>query len=120
VRRGEDYCYKIVRQHPLLDPLVRSLSTSRKKELETLLRLVEETVPVETIWIDKAENVEGATQPFATMSAVRLREVIVECHRAMTNAGQSAQDAWELIEKSGTFQTDAALEVIGQLRTEAS
>jgi len=121
VRNGNEYRYQIFRGHPLLAPLIRSLSTTKRQELETLLKLIEETVPVETIWIEKSENAEGATPPFANMPDTQLRKIIEMCHAVMMkDTGKTAGEAWETLLESGTFQTGPAHAIIAQLRTETS
>ncbi|WP_445359736.1 ATP-binding protein [Microbulbifer sp. EKSA005] len=55
--------YYLNRSHPLLKRFLESAG-SLKKDAETLFRLIEETVPVEQIWLDTAESPEKRSTPF--------------------------------------------------------
>ena len=114
---GGEFSYRIDRKHDVLEPLIRSLSTSRRKELETLLRLVEETVPVQRIWMDTAENQDGAALPFAGEKSEDLRKLILLCHEAqMTHRSLDEDTAWDVLANFDGFQGADAQAIIGQLR----
>lgn len=53
--RNGHLIYKVNRTHPLVKSITRKLGPL-SSEVETLLRLVEETVPVQKIWLDTAES----------------------------------------------------------------
>jgi len=53
--RGGHIVYKINRKHPLVKSVSKKLGPL-KEDMESLLRLVEETVPVQRIWLDTAES----------------------------------------------------------------
>lgn len=69
--RGQN-TYRLDRTHPLIKSFLDSLN-SRAKDVEAIFRLIEETVPVEQIWLDSAESPEKRTLPFGAASE---REVI--------------------------------------------
>ena len=83
VHSGGEFRYRIDRKHAVLSPLIGSLSGTKRQELEVLLRLVEETVPVQRIWIDTAENQDGAARPFAGEKSKNLKRIIRLCHESM-------------------------------------
>lgn len=64
--------YRLDRDHPLLKAFLDKSGPS-KKDAETLFRLIEETVPVEQIWLDSAETPEMRASPFHGASE---REII--------------------------------------------
>jgi len=114
---GGEFSYRIDRKHEVLEPLIRSLSGSKRKELDTLLRLVEETVPVQRIWIDTAENQDGAAMPFAGEKSEDLRKLILLCHVAQTEyRGLDKEAAWNVLAEFDGFQGADAQAIIGQLR----
>jgi len=119
-RPGGEFSYRIDRRHGVLEPLIRSLYESGRDELEALLRLVEETVPVQRIWIDTADNQDGAALPFAGEGSEHLRKLILLCHRAqMRHRDVDEETAWNaLAEFDGFLGTDAQA-IIGQLREAA-
>jgi hypothetical protein len=112
-----EFSYKIDRKHAVLEPLIHSLSESGQKELEALLRLIEETVPVQRIWIDTAENQDSAAPPFSGESNTKLRKLILLCHEAQMkhhHLGKTA--AWNVLADFDGFQGADAQAIIGQLR----
>ena len=59
--------YRLDRSHPLLQAFLKKAGPLRK-EAETILRMIEETVPVEKIWLDTAESPEKRSTPFFGVS----------------------------------------------------
>ncbi len=112
---GGEYHYKIDRKHPLVGPLINSLSHTGKQELEVLLKLIEETVPVEKIWIDKADNPDGHVAPLTSLSSRELRKMIRTMHSALrSKPNMTADSAWEALRSSGLFDHDEARAIIAQ------
>tara|TARA_B110001469_G_C9648331_1_gene329272 strand:- start:7642 stop:9168 length:1527 start_codon:yes stop_codon:yes gene_type:complete len=62
VRAGHTI-YKIDRQHVLVKAMLEKLG-KQKPELEALLRIIEETVPVQQIWLDTADNESEHSIPY--------------------------------------------------------
>lgn len=56
--------YSINRDHPAVQAVLRSFQ-DKSPELAALLRLLEETVPVEQIWLDTAEQSRDHAAPYA-------------------------------------------------------
>lgn len=110
------FSYRIDRKHALFQALVDSVPAESKRELETLLRLIEETVPVQRIWIDTADNQEGVSAPFEGESRAKLKKHLKICQEALIANGQSERDAWDELAVFPGFQTKDAQAIIGQLR----
>lgn len=111
------FSYQIDRKHPVLEPLIRSLSESKRQELETLLRLIEETVPVQRIWIDTADNQDGVALPFAGERGTKLRRIIELCHGTkMRHDDIDADAAWDVLVAFAGFQGSEAQAIIAELR----
>jgi len=55
--------YKISRQHPLIQGVLARLG-SLKPEVDSMLRFLEETVPIQKIWLDAAEMNHGNAIPY--------------------------------------------------------
>lgn len=64
--RGQN-TYRLDRDHPLISRFLESLG-GQKKEAEAIFKLIEETVPVEQIWLDSAESPEMRSSPFGSAS----------------------------------------------------
>lgn len=114
---GGEFSYRIDRKHVVLEPLIRNLFTSNGVGVETLLRLVEETVPIQRIWIDSAENQEGASESFSNENSDRLRKLIKTCHTAqMSFHNRDEKSAWDVLSEFDGFQGKNAQTIIGLLR----
>lgn len=64
--RGQN-SYHLDREHPVIKGFLERLGP-RRKEAEAIFRLIEETVPVEQIWLDSAESPEKRSSPFGLAS----------------------------------------------------
>jgi len=113
---GGVFSYRIDRKHPLFQALIDSITHDQEKELETLLRLIEETVPVQRIWIDTADKQDGISPPFEEESHVKLRQHILICHKALMDQGRTNEEAWTEIAAFSGFQTQDAQAILGQLK----
>ena len=86
--------YEINRQHPLVrDALEANLTDSRK--LRQILRLVEEYIPVQQIWVDMAEGDESLGQPFESAQEREIVGLIRSLYSAFISAGLSHGEALE-------------------------
>ncbi len=86
--------YSINRVHPVVEAVTRSFP-EKCAELEMLLRLLEETVPVEQIWLDTAEQVSNHAAPY---DGVELSIIKSDMHRVveyLTRSGINRQTAIE-------------------------
>ena len=110
------FSYRIDRKHVLFEALARSVSCDQKEEFETLLRLIEETVPIQRIWIDTADNQDGVSGPFEGEFHAKLRKHIEICHTALVKNGQSEAEAWRQLSDFPAFQSIDAKATIGQLQ----
>ena len=115
-RPDGSFSYGIDRKHALFEALFVSVSPQQKEEFETLLRLIEETVPVQRIWIDTADNQDGVSAPFEDESHLKLRRHLETCHAALVGNGQSEEEAWRELANFPAFQTSDAQAIIGQLQ----
>lgn len=110
------FSYRIDRKHRLFRALFACVPTENIKELETLLRLIEETVPVQRIWIDTADNQDGVLAPFEGEVHAKLKEHLKVCHNALVANGQNDTEAWDELAIFPAFQTRDAQALIGQMR----
>src|SRR5262249_3603925 len=72
VQRSGKRSYAINREHPLVKGMIASC-VREAPQLDTLLRLIEETVPVEQIWLDTAEQTTDRAAPYETLDFNVLR-----------------------------------------------
>ncbi|MCJ2044618.1 ATP-binding protein [Methylobacterium sp. J-078] len=64
--------YRLNRDHPLV---ARALNDADSKSVSELLRLVEETVPVQRIWLDTVEKGEMQKEPFSEDASPEVEEL---------------------------------------------
>ncbi|MDB2496362.1 ATP-binding protein [Verrucomicrobiales bacterium] len=88
--------YRIRRNHVIIRNLIKQMGTL-KPELETLLRFIEETVPVQKIWLDAAENEKGHAIAYDGID----EEVILG----------DMKKAWEMLLESGCSPEEAELQI---------
>ena len=90
VKRGR-VSYVINREHPL----VRDALGADSRRLQQILRLVEEYVPVQQIWVDMAEGDESQFQPFESAREREIVGLIEALYSALIKAGLNHKEALE-------------------------
>lgn len=63
IEKGGRRAYRINREHPLVCAVLQSVGQTAP-EVERLMRLLEETVPVQQIWLDSAEQTRDSARPY--------------------------------------------------------
>jgi len=79
-RSGTDVRYRIDREHPAVNAVFDDAGVSRA-ELEAMLRVIEETVPVQRIWLDTTEAHETPRTGFAGDPPSEVRAVLIVMYR---------------------------------------
>jgi hypothetical protein len=88
--------YKISRQHPLIKGVLYKLG-SLKPEVNAMLRFLEETVPVQKIWLDAAEKNHGNAIPYEGVEeAILLADM---------------KRVWEMLLESGVSEDEARMRI---------
>ena len=90
--RGGRVSYIVNREHPLVSGALKSTAISAR-ELRQILRLIEEYVPVQQIWVDMAEGDESQSQPFESAAEPEIVELIRAVYEALINAGSTHEEA---------------------------
>jgi len=90
-RKGK-VVYLVNREHPLVKRALEAPKEFRPV-IDALLRLLEETVPVQQIWLDTAELPEGHGKPFETVSERDIKSVMVQVYMALRRTGLTAKEA---------------------------
>ena len=110
------FSYRIDRRNSVLNALIECLRSDAEAQLETLLRLIEETVPVQRIWIDTADNQDGVAGPFEGEAQQKLRKHIQICHEVLCLHGLDPVKVWDQISAFPAFLGSDAQAIIGTLR----
>lgn len=89
VARGTKIAYQINRQHPLVAAL---LTTAGGSDVEAIVRLLEETVPVPLIILNHADGQGRQAAPFEETAPGTVRSVLTDAVRAMRRPGTSGKE----------------------------
>jgi hypothetical protein len=101
--------YRVDKDHPAVRAILDEAGVLLPQVL-AMLRVIEETVPVQKIWIDTAENRETPRTGFAGESAAAVTEVLEVMYRNMVlNKGMSAELARTRLLLTEPFQNYPAL-----------
>jgi hypothetical protein len=87
-----NYHYSINRGHPLVSDILQNSGASRKK-IQSMLRLIEETVPVPLIILNGSNNPDKIQRPFEGAPSDELKSVLEEIWSSMINTGVSRENA---------------------------
>lgn len=107
VNRGH-HRYVIQRDHPLVTAVTQALGAS-SPGLHALLRLIEETVPVERIWVDAAEQPDAHGLPFEDAPDQEVLGVLQSMLTALQASGYSAAEARRRIATMEPFSRQPGL-----------
>jgi hypothetical protein len=102
LRRGKVF-YAINQEHPLVEAVL-NLPTTYQPAIRALLRLLEETVPVQQIWIDNSTEPEKQTHPFDGTPSEEVVEVMVHIYHALRKSGMTEEQARNRILTMEPFQ----------------
>ena len=90
--QGNRVSYVVNRNHPLVRDALMS-DSGGTPGLEQVLRLIEEYVPVQQIWVDQAEGDESQSQPFESAAEREMVEMIRALYHALIRTGLTHQEA---------------------------
>ncbi|MGD1004649.1 MAG: ATP-binding protein [Methanoregulaceae archaeon] len=96
------YHYSINRDHPIVANILQN-SGENKNKIKTMLRLIEETVPVPLIILNSSNNPDKIQQPFEDAPSGELQMVLKEIWDSMINTGVSKKDAKKRLEQMEPF-----------------
>lgn len=83
--------YRVNREHPLVRGAIATAGD--RSALNALLRMLEETIPLQHISIESAERPDVHPMPFEGASEKQIRDVIAQTYDALRSAGHSAAEA---------------------------
>lgn len=102
-RSAQGTSYRIARDHDLVASILERAG-SLKPDILALLRLVEETVPVQRIWLDTAEDKETPRTGFAGAPESEIRETLSSMFNALVRfRGLSPAEARERLGRTPPF-----------------
>lgn len=95
--KGGHNAYRINRNHPLVSGVLKKLGPL-SEDVNSVLRLAEETVPVERIWLDTAEAPGEHAIPYEGMDESVLWSDIKRTHDLLRAAGHSSYTAIQYLQ----------------------
>ncbi|NLE04124.1 MAG: ATP-binding protein [Crenarchaeota archaeon] len=84
--------YSVNRDHPLVMELER-LPEENKKIVLSLIRLIEETVPIPMIAFNNAETPDKYSHYFEEATESEVKDTIIQTYKAMINQGYTSEEA---------------------------
>jgi hypothetical protein len=96
-KRGDKWFYKINREHPLIEKTNAQAKDKPIKAIETLLRFIEETIPVKSIYIREAEESETQGKPFEGVKHDEIRAMMKNIFDSLTKQGKTTEEAKSVI-----------------------
>jgi hypothetical protein len=82
VRTADSLQYRIDQDHPAVQ-MVLEVAGPLREEIQAMLRVIEETVPVQRIWLDTAESKEVARNSFSLASLEEITAVVNTLYRSL-------------------------------------
>lgn len=116
-KRGGRVIYKVDRKHPVVQAVLAEAGTNRPA-LEAMLRIIEETVPVQQIWLDAAERPEDTAAPFHGAQSSERRVVVTTAYDAVRrNLRLTHEETVERLCSWEEFSDDETLSILASLRS---
>jgi hypothetical protein len=100
--RGKVF-YVANQEHPLVQEAL-SLPNNCQPVIRALLRLLEETLPVQQIWMDNSSEPEKQAQPFDGSPSEQVVEVMLQIYYALRKSGMTQEQARDRILTMEPFQ----------------
>jgi hypothetical protein len=118
--RSGAVAYSIDRNHPIVRAALAGVPATAREELEVLLRIVEETVPVEQIWLDAVERPDQRGRVFHGLQSTQVRHMIEVSYRALRRNRQLAHEqAVSALLCCDEFSGEEARAIIASLQPQA-
>lgn len=96
-KRGDKWFYKVNRLHPLIEKIKMQAHETPDKSIELLLRFIEETIPVKSIYIREAEEPEAEGKPFEGVFHDEIRLCMNNIYISLIKKGKTAEEAKAII-----------------------
>ncbi len=85
--RSGSQIYRIDRNHMLVSELIKRAG-DLKADIEALFRLLEETVPVQQIWLDMAEHSERSNEPMGGLTEKQVMDLVDTTIKSLSGQGR--------------------------------
>ncbi|MBA2391941.1 MAG: ATP-binding protein [Ktedonobacteraceae bacterium] len=96
--------FRINREHPLIADLLQFSVQEDRKRVETLLRLIEETIPVPLITLENSEHPDKEFVPFEGSPPSEMLGILKEVYISLRRSGIPSDEAKERLIALEPFQ----------------
>jgi hypothetical protein len=96
-KRGNKWFYKINREHPLIEKIRDQAITNPDTAIDSLIRFIEETIPIKSIYIKEAEEPESQGKPFEGAKHDEIIHLMQMVYNSLIGQGKNDSQAKSVI-----------------------
>lgn len=96
-KRGDKWFYKVNREHPFLEIIKQQAFEKPERAIESLLKLIEETIPVKSIYIGEAEEPEAQGKPFEGADQELIMKTMKQMFDNLISHGKAPEQAKAIV-----------------------
>lgn len=92
-KRGDKWFFKVNRKHPVIEEIKIQAKEKPDKSIESLLKLIEETIPTKSIYIKEAEIPESQGKPYEGLASEDILALMRPLFNSLIEQGKSVDEA---------------------------
>lgn len=92
-KKDNKWSFVINRDHPMIKQLKDMAYTDSDKAINYLLRFIEETIPVKTIYINEAKGDESHREPFEGSDTSAIKELVTTMYKNLMASNMTSKQA---------------------------
>lgn len=107
--------YRIDRAHPVIGQLLRGVDPEVAARMESIFKLVEESVPVEQVWLDKSDKGDEVASAWQSMPDAKVREHLTAVVRQLIAVGNSLVDSAAIVGSCDEYNGERELAILSSI-----
>ncbi len=92
-KRGDKWFFKVNRKHPAIEEIRKQAKNNPDKSIESLLKLIEETIPTKSIYIKEAEIPEAQGKPYEGLASDDILSLMRPLFNSLIEKGMTEEEA---------------------------
>lgn len=92
-KRGDKWFFKVNRKHPVIEEIKKQSKDKPEKSIESLLKLIEETIPTKSIYIKESEIPEAQGKPYEGLASEDILALMRPLYSSFIEQGKSIDEA---------------------------
>lgn len=92
-KRGDKWFFKVNRKHPVIEEIKKQAREKPEKSLESLLKLIEETIPTKSIYIKESEIPEAQGKPYEGLASEDILALMRPIYNSYIEQGKPVDEA---------------------------